>query len=101
STNTAEVVSSDAGAPVAAQRANLDARRLNLQRQLEELRKSKTDNHPEVAQLRAELDAIERELGTVRVRDEQRRVSVASASRRPVIDTSFTMDIGETVVDGT
>lgn len=81
------------------QRTNLDMRRVALQRQLEEMKKNKTEDHPEAAQLRAELDALDQQIAAGR--QEQRRIPTPASPRRAVIDTSFTMDIGETVVVGT
>jgi hypothetical protein len=82
--------------------SSLDAQRVALERQLAELRKTETENHPDVAQRRAQIDALERALA-----DSHRAAEIAgqrlriSGGRRAVIDTSFTMDVGETVVVGT
>lgn len=74
--------------------------RVELERQMEELRKTNTENHPDMARLRARLDALSREV-EARHREATRRTLAAAMPRRAIIDTSFTMDIGETVVVGT
>jgi hypothetical protein len=89
------------GAATTASVAASDAQRAELERQLQELRKTESENHPDVAQTRSKIDALERSLGEMRRAESTRRILVASAARRPIIDTSFTMDIGETVVVGT
>ncbi len=82
--------------------SSLDAQRVTLERQLAELRKTETENHPDVAQTRVHIEALERALN-----DSRRAAEIAgqrlrmSIPRRAVIDTSFTMDVGETVVVGT
>ena len=82
--------------------ASLDAQRAELERRLQELRKTESENHPDVAQTRSQIDVLERQLNEMRFRSESmRRTLVASSSRRAIIDTSFTMEIGETVVVGT
>jgi hypothetical protein len=71
--------------------------RTELARRLAEVRKGHTEDHPEVARLRAEISMLD-----MRRREQSmRRTTAAMAPRRPVIDTSFTMDVGETVVVGT
>ena len=76
-----------------------EAQRAALQQRLAELQKSATDNHPDIVRLRTEMQELERTLAARR--DESARRTFAAVGRRPVIDTSFTMDIGETVVVGT
>ena len=52
--------------------------------------------------LRQRLAEVEREQSQLRADTTKRRVTMTSpGNRRTVIDTSFTMDIGETVVVGT
>ena len=82
-----------------AQRTTFEAQRAALQQRLAELQKSATDNHPDIVRLRTEMQELERTLAARR--DESARRTFAAVGRRPVIDTSFTMDIGETVVVGT
>jgi hypothetical protein len=88
-----------------AQRAEETTRReQNLQflrAQLEEMRRAHAENHPDVAALKTKIEELERSLNEMRRPDSMRRTLTASASRRPIIDTSFTMDVGETVVVGT
>ena len=74
--------------------------RAEVERQLEELRKTNGDNHPDVVRLRRRLDSLDSQ--SQASRDEfARRTLAASMPRRQIIDTSFTMDVGETVVVGT
>jgi hypothetical protein len=76
--------------------------RRQLESRLTDLRSRYNEDHPEVAKARAE----ERQLAQ-RLRELQlkaiggRRVTTAAGRSRTVIDTSFTMDVGETVVVGT
>jgi hypothetical protein len=73
-----------------------------LEAQLKSLQQRYNDNHPEVQKARARLHEIEVQQVQMRSESDRRRQSLASAgNRRTVIDTSFTMDIGETVVVGT
>ncbi len=84
-----------------AQRAEETTRReqqLQLSRaQLEEMRRTRAENHPDVAAAKTRIEELERSLNEMRRPDSMRRTRTASA----VIDTSFTMDVGETVVVGT
>ncbi len=82
-----------------AQRTTFEAQRAALQQRLAELQKNASDNHPDVVRLRAEIQGFERMLAARG--DESARRTFAGATRRAVIDTSFTMDVGETVVVGT
>jgi hypothetical protein len=79
--------------------AELEQQQADLEKQIEALRKTNTDNHPELVTLQMRLIAVRRELEAQRVG--QRRSMVAPVPSRAVIDTSFTMDVGETVVVGT
>jgi hypothetical protein len=55
-----------------------------------------------VQQLRVQLAALERQMSQVRNEETMKRYRIAGPmGRRAMIDTSFTMDIGETVVVGT
>jgi hypothetical protein len=80
--------------------ATLTAKRQELEAQLRNLRQRYNDNHPEVQKVRSQLDEISREQSEMRVENAKRRGTIRPSSRT-VIDTSFTMDIGETVVVGT
>ena len=75
--------------------------RAALERELEELRKTNGENHPDVLRLRRRLDSLDSQSAASRDAELARRTLTASMARRAVIDTSFTMDVGETVVVGT
>jgi hypothetical protein len=79
----------------------LETERVQLERQLEELRKNNGDNHPDVVRLRRRLDALDAQSQASRDGEIARRTLAPSLPRRAIIDTSFTMDVGETVVVGT
>ena len=96
---TAETTVSTGGASAAL--LSLEAERVQLERQLEELRKNNGDNHPDVVRLRRRLDALDAQSQASRDGEIARRTLTASLPRRAIIDTSFTMDVGETVVVGT
>lgn len=98
------------GAPLAAsqaemydnRQAELTQKRIQVDAQLQNLKQRYNDNHPEVQKARTQLAEIEREQAQLRMETTRRRGTMVSpANRRTVIDTSFTMDIGETVVVGT
>lgn len=98
------------GPAPAATRSNIDdnrmalltVKRTELENQLRNLKQRYSDSHPEVQKVRAQLADVEREQSQLRADTTKRRVTMTSpGNRRTVIDTSFTMDIGETVVVGT
>ena len=100
-----EGVSSNRGpAEIAEQKRELETR-------LQTLRERHSEAHPESQRTRAEILEMERALNVARLQAEklsaaQREIATArmiSEMRhgRAIIDTSFTMDIGETVVVGT
>jgi hypothetical protein len=82
-----------------------------LETRLQTLRARRSENHPEAQRMRAEIAEMERALAVARQRAEKPRAAqreraaarLVSEMRhgRAIIDTSFTMDIGETVVVGT
>jgi hypothetical protein len=80
--------------------ATLAAKRQELEAQLRNLKQRYNDNHPEVQKVRSQLTAIEQQEAQLRLETSRRRAMIRPAART-VIDTSFTMDIGETVVVGT
>ncbi len=80
--------------------AQLVQKRAEVEAQLRNLKQRYNDTHPEVQKVRAQLAEIERQQAQLRVEATKRRATVRP-SNRTVIDTSFTMDIGETVVVGT
>lgn len=80
--------------------AQLTQKRAEVEAQLRNLKQRYNDNHPEVQKARTQLAEIDREQAQVRVDNTKRRAMLRPATRT-VIDTSFTMDIGETVVVGT
>jgi hypothetical protein len=82
--------------------AALNRQQAEAEAQLRDLRQRYNDNHPEVQKARARLTELDRERAQIQVDSARRRTAMASTmNRRTVIDTSFTMDIGETVVVGT
>jgi hypothetical protein len=78
------------------QLADLESRRKALDDNLQSLRSRYNSGHPQVVQLQAELDRLSAQLAAAR---EGARPS--SGPGRRIIDTSFGMDVGETVVVGT
>ena len=72
-----------------------------LEAQLKSLQQRYNDNHPEVQKAKARLREIEVQQAQIRSESDRRRQAQASPGKRTIIDTSFTMDIGETVVVGT
>jgi hypothetical protein len=80
---------------------SLEQQRVELEHQLAELRKTNGDSHPDVVRLRRRLESLDSQSVESRRDDFARRTLTASMPRRAVIDTSFTMDVGETVVVGT
>ena len=79
----------------------LQQQRVALDRQLEELRKANGENHPDVVRLRRRIESLDSQSAASRDDNLSRRTLTGSLPRRAVIDTSFTMDVGETVVVGT
>jgi hypothetical protein len=75
---------------------DLEARRKALDDNLQSLRSRYNSGHPQVVQLQAELDRLSAQLASVR-----EGVRPSFAAGRRIIDASFSMDIGETVVVGT
>jgi len=81
--------------------ATVARERAELERQLEELRKTNGENHPDVVRLRRRLESLDSQSAASHDAELARRTLAASLPRRAVIDTNFTMDVGETVVVGT
>jgi hypothetical protein len=80
----------------------LNAQRAELQQQLVALRERDNESHPEVQRMRERLAALERAVAQARSEPVNRSEHTPAAlQRRVIIDTSFSMDIGETVVVGT
>jgi hypothetical protein len=95
---TGETAISTAGGADA--RREIDTERAALEQQLAELKKTHGDTHPDVMRLRRRIEALDQQ--SLGFRDElSRRTLAASLPRRAIIDTSFTMEVGETVVVGT
>jgi hypothetical protein len=68
-----------------------------LEQRYAESRAKLNENHPDVAKLRAELDDARR-----KVQEERgSMVRTTARSTRPVLDSTFNMKVGETVVIGT
>ena len=88
----------------AADRASiLAAQRAELETKLKSLKERYNDNHPEVQQLKSQIAALDRQAAMVRSQETLKRYRMTTIARghRALIDTNFTMDIGETVVVGT
>jgi hypothetical protein len=83
--------------------ATLAARRAELETRLKALKDRYNETHPEVQQLKSQIAALEREASMVRTEESMKRNRMATIAKghRALIDTNFTMDIGETVVVGT
>jgi len=96
SVGSSNIIPSDRAATLAAQRAELEAK-------LKSLKERYNDSHPEVQQLKSQIDALDHERSMVRTEENMKRyrLSAAGGRLRTLIDTNFTMDIGETVVVGT
>jgi hypothetical protein len=82
-------------------RDQLELERVQLVQRLAEMRRTLSENHPDVASTQTRIEALERSLNEMRRTEPMRRTLTAAAGRRAIIDTSFMMDIGETVVVGT
>jgi hypothetical protein len=92
----AEVSSADARA------ALMVAQKREMEGRLRSLRESRTETHPDVQRMQAQIAQLERALTESRRELNSSRVPTDARSRgRAIIDTSFTMEIGETVVVGT
>jgi hypothetical protein len=76
------------------QLADLETRRAVLEEQVRGLRSQLSPQHPRILSAQAELDRATRDVATA-------REAVRQTSGRRIIDTSFSMDVGETVVVGT
>jgi hypothetical protein len=89
--------------------ADLEKRVVVIKAQLEEVKKGSTPRHPEVTRLETELQATLERLNQARAAerlpdgDIKPRESIAQSKfgDRSIMNTSFTMDVGETVVVGT
>jgi hypothetical protein len=90
------------GAASEAEGAQLRAQLGALRDRLRDVRTRNTPDHPSVRAIEEQIRELEGRMSAVRTTSEQRRVqSNARAAGRSVINTSFAMDIGETVVVGT
>jgi AraC-like DNA-binding protein len=77
--------------------------------QLEDAKKSLTPRHPDIARLEAEVQAASQRLAQAkeaeREPDYERKpkesIAQSKLGDRSIMNTSFTMDVGETVVVGT
>ncbi len=85
-------------------RALLLTRRMTIDRQLVAKRDAGQTKTAEYAQLQKELESVNKRIADLSVRS-TRAQSIRSTNQSPaaraVMDTSFTMDVGETVVVGT
>src|SRR5258708_1923577 len=83
----------------------LTAQRNDLERRLADLRQKYNESHPAVIQAKTQNGDIAKRMDVIRIEDATRGVSAAAGilrdTRGAVIDTSFSMDVGETVVVGT
>ena len=110
-----ESASSSGSADSARQKRELESQMQtinDLQRRLQILHEQYSEGHVEAQRLKAQISQLERELETERARVERSSAAerVPAAGKfvkempphgRAIIDTSFTMEIGETVVVGT
>jgi hypothetical protein len=78
-----------------AQTADLEARAATVREEIAKLRERYTEGHPQLIERQAELNQILQQMAVTR------RALTAAEMSRPIIDTGFTMDVGETVVVGT
>ncbi|HEU4937766.1 MAG TPA: hypothetical protein VFT39_15005 [Vicinamibacterales bacterium] len=93
-----------AAAAVSADRqAHLAAQRAELETKLRSLKERYNEKHPEVQQVESQLAALKRQETLVRAEESMKRsrMTTVAGRHRALIDTNFTMDIGETVVVGT
>jgi hypothetical protein len=83
--------------------AILAVQRAELETKLKSLKERYNDNHPEVQQLKSQMAALDRQAAMVRSQENMKRSRKATigGGHRALIDTNFTMDVGETVVVGT
>ena len=83
--------------------ASIVSQRAELEGKLRTLKERYSDTHPEVQQLKKELSQLQTEQEKIRAEEAAKRYRLATSPgrQRAMIDTSFTMDIGETVVVGT
>jgi hypothetical protein len=87
----------------------MEAQLRGLQQQRQETLQSRGPQHPEVLELASRIASLTREMESLKARQAaaQRRdqarpfVTYTPHSRRQIIDASFRMDVGETVVVGT
>jgi hypothetical protein len=109
-----ESASSSGSADSAKQKRELESQMQtinDLQRRLQILREQYSEGHVEAQRLKAQISQLERELEAERARVERSSAAERVAAGRfikemrphgrAIIDTSFTMEIGETVVVGT
>jgi hypothetical protein len=95
--------------PNARQAAELTSQRRELENRLRTLRERLSENHPDIQATRAQIAELEGRVQAAaleeRAKAEQREMAARTLSLRShgraIIDTSFAMDIGETVVVGT
>jgi hypothetical protein len=81
---------------------DLTAQAMATEQQLATLRTRYNDNHPEVVSTRAKLERTANRIAELRKDQElkKRGLMPGAAGTRAIIDTSFTMEVGETVVVG-
>jgi hypothetical protein len=72
-----------------------------LQNDYTDARAKYSGPHPEVQRLAHEIEAVQAKIEAQERQVERRVAAQARAGNRPVINTSFSMDVGETVVVGT
>src|SRR5205823_3153134 len=78
--------------------SSVEAQRAQLRQHLAELRRTLAESHPDVAQTKVRIEVLERQLDELQDADRGRVTLAVSLPRRAVIDTTFTMEVGETVV---
>lgn len=89
--------------PLADRNASITTQRAELEAKLRTLKERYNETHPEVQALKKQLSELQSEQERIRAEENAKRYRLMASSgrSRAMIDTSFTMDIGETVVVGT
>ncbi|MEO7275416.1 MAG: hypothetical protein ABIX28_18900 [Vicinamibacterales bacterium] len=96
----------DAGAPATGETNGASLQSLQremaiLEKQYSDMRGKYSASHPEAKRLEEELQTVERKVAAQQRQVERAMGAQNRTNSRAVINTSFTMDIGETVVVGT
>jgi hypothetical protein len=87
--------------PAPAELATLVQQQRALEAKLADLRARYNENHPDVIKARNDVQELQRQRALRQQAELGRRGLAQTGRNRTIIDTSFTMDVGETVVVGT